>query len=115
MYLFGTPGQERFAFMWDDICEGAIGAIVLADTRRLADCFFSLDYFESRGIPFVVGVNHFDGSYHYPVPEVREAIGVSDTLPIVLCDARERESVKTVLLALLRHLYALATAPAAAR
>ena len=114
MYLFGTPGQERFAFMWDDICEGAIGAIVLADTRRLADCFFSLDYFESRGIPFVVGVNHFDGSYHYPVPEVREAIGVSDTLPIVLCDARERESVKTVLLALLRHLYALATAPTAA-
>ena len=76
MYLFGTPGQERFGFMWDDICEGALGAIVLADTRRLSDAFFGLDYFETRNIPFVVGVNHFDGSYHYPIPEVREALSV---------------------------------------
>ena len=76
MYLFGTPGQERFGFMWDDICEGALGAIVLADTRRFGDAFFGLDYFETRNIPFVVGVNHFDGSYHYPIPEVREALSV---------------------------------------
>jgi uncharacterized protein len=101
MYLFGTPGQERFGFMWDDICEGALGAIVLADTRRLGDAFFGLDYFESRGIPFVVGVNHFDGSY--------QALNVPRGVPIVLCDSRSRESVKTVLLALLRHLYARAT------
>ena len=109
MYLFGTPGQERFGFMWDDICEGALGAIVLADTRRLVDAFFGLDYFETRNIPFVVGVNHFDGSYHYPIPEVREALSVPRGVPVVLCDSRSRESVKTVLLALLRHLYARAT------
>ena len=114
MYLFGTPGQERFGFMWDDICEGALGAIVLADTRRLSDAFFGLDYFETRNIPFVVGVNHFDGSYHYPIPEVREALSVPRGVPVVLCDSRSRESVKTVLLALLRHLYARATAAASA-
>ena len=106
MYLFGTPGQERFAFMWDDLCDGALGAVVLADTRRLADSFVALDYFEARNTPFVVGVNHFDGSYHYPIPEVREALGVPRGVPVVDCDARSRESVKTVLLALLRHLYA---------
>ena len=78
MYLFGTPGQERFAFMWDDLCDGALGAVVLADTRRLADSFVALDYFEARNTPFVVGVNHFVGSYHYPIPEVREALGVAD-------------------------------------
>jgi len=109
MYLFGTPGQERFGFMWDDLCEGALGAIVLADTRRLGDCFAALDYFESRGIPFVVGVNHFQGGYHYPIPEVREALGLTDRTPVLECDAREKESVKMVLLALLRHLYARAT------
>ncbi len=112
MYLFGTPGQERFAFMWDDVCEGALGAVVLADTRRLDDSFFAIDYFESRGIPFVVGVNHFDGSYYYPIPDVREALNLSPELPVIACDARSRESVKTVLLTLLRHLYALATQPA---
>src|SRR5688572_7398055 len=109
MYLFGTPGQERFGFMWDDLCEGALGAIVLADTRRLDDCFAALDYFESRGIPFVVGVNHFTGGYHYPIPEVRDALGLTDRIPVLETDARERESVKMVLLALLRHLYARAT------
>lgn len=111
MYMFGTPGQERFGFMWDDLCEGALGAIVLADTRRLDDSFFALDYFETRGIPFVVGVNHFDGSHYYPVPEVRDALDVPDRVPVLQCDCRSRESVKAVVLALLRHLYALATEP----
>ncbi len=105
MYLFGTPGQERFAFMWDDLCDGALGAVVLADTRRLADCFVALDYFESRNTPFVVGVNHFVGSYHYPIPEVREALGVPDHIPVVDCDARDHETVKFALITLLQHVY----------
>ena len=105
MYLFGTPGQERFAFMWDDLCDGALGAVVLADTRRLADSFVALDYFEARNTPFVVGVNHFTGSYHYPIPEVREALGVSSHIPVVDCDARNRESVKVALITLLQHVY----------
>jgi signal recognition particle receptor subunit beta len=105
MYLFGTPGQERFAFMWDDLCDGALGAVVLADTRRLADSFVALDYFEARNTPFVVGVNHFVGSYHNPIPEVREALGVGDSVPVVDCDARNRESVKVALVTLLQHVY----------
>ncbi|HEY5173792.1 MAG TPA: ATP/GTP-binding protein [Acidimicrobiia bacterium] len=107
MYLFGTPGQERFAFMWDDLCDGALGAVVLADTRRLADSFVALDYFETRNTPFVVGVNHFAGSYHYPIPEVREALGVAPQIPVVDCDARNRESVKVALVTLLQHVYEL--------
>ena len=107
MYLFGTPGQERFAFMWDDLCDGALGAVVLADTRRLADSFVALDYFEARDTPFVVAVNHFQGSYHYPIPEVREALGVLDHIPVVACDARERETVKVALITLLQHVYDL--------
>jgi hypothetical protein len=110
MYLFGTPGQERFAFMWDDLCDGALGAVVLADTRRLADSFVALDYFEARDTPFVVAVNHFDDSYHYPIPEVREALGVADHIPVVSCDARVRESVKTALVTLLQHLHDLRSA-----
>ena len=107
MYLFGTPGQERFAFMWDDLCDGALGAVVLADTRRLADSFVALDYFETRNIPMVVGVNHFAGSYRYPIPEVREALGVAPEIPVVDCDARNRESVKVALVTLLQHVYEL--------
>ncbi|MDQ1450124.1 MAG: uncharacterized protein QOC79_3095 [Actinomycetota bacterium] len=107
MYLFGTPGQERFAFMWDDLCDGALGAVVLADTRRLADSFVALDYFETRDTPFVVGVNHFPGSYHYPIPEVREALGVAPHIPVVDCDARNRQSVKVALVTLLQHVYEL--------
>jgi signal recognition particle receptor subunit beta len=107
MYLFGTPGQERFAFMWDDLCDGALGAVVLADTRRLADSFVALDYFEARNTPFVVGVNHFNGSYHYPIPEVREALGVAPNIPVVDCDARNKESVKVSLITLLQHVYEL--------
>jgi signal recognition particle receptor subunit beta len=105
MYLFGTPGQERFAFMWDDLCDGALGAVVLADTRRLADCFVALDYFEARKTPFVVGVNHFGDAYHYPIPEVREALGIPDHVPVVDCDARDREMVKNALITLLQHVY----------
>jgi signal recognition particle receptor subunit beta len=107
MYLFGTPGQERFAFMWDDLCDGALGAVVLADTRRLADSFVALDYFETRNTPFVVGVNHFAGSYHYPIPEVREALGVAPQIPVIDCDARNRQSVKVALITLLQHVYEL--------
>jgi len=105
MYLFGTPGQERFAFMWDDLCDGALGAVVLADTRRLDDCFVALDYFEARKTPFVVGVNHFTDAYHYPIPEVREALGIPDHVPVVDCDARDRETVKNALITLLQHVY----------
>jgi uncharacterized protein len=105
MYIFGTPGQERFAFMWDDLCDGALGAVVLADTRRLADSFVALDYFEARGTPFIVAVNHFDGSYHYPIPEVRDALGVADHIPVIDCDARQRESVKFALVTLLQYVY----------
>jgi signal recognition particle receptor subunit beta len=107
MYLFGTPGQERFAFMWDDLCDGALGAVVLADTRRLADSFVALDYFEARDTPFVVAVNQWEGSYHYPIPEVRDALGVSEHIPVLSCDAREKESVKVGLITLLSHVYDL--------
>jgi signal recognition particle receptor subunit beta len=115
MYMFGTPGQERFGFMWDDLCQGALGAIVLVDTRRLADCFGALDYFESRGIPFVLGVNRFDDTYRYPLHEIRAAAGVSERIPIVECDARYRESAKELLLTLLHHLYERARATAGVR
>jgi uncharacterized protein len=107
MYIFGTPGQERFAFMWDDLCDGALGAVVLADTRRLGDSFVALDYFEARDTPFVVAVNHFDSSYHYPIPEVRDALGVGLHIPVIDCDARDRESVKYALVTLLQHVYDL--------
>jgi signal recognition particle receptor subunit beta len=107
MYIFGTPGQERFAFMWDDLCDGALGAVVLADTRRLADSFVALDYFEARNTPFVVAVNHFEDSYRYPIPEVRDALGVADHIPVIDCDARQRESVKFALITLLQYVYDL--------
>jgi signal recognition particle receptor subunit beta len=115
MYMFGTPGQERFGFMWDDLCVGALGAVVLVDSRRLADCFGALDYFESRGVPFVLGVNRFDGTYRYPLHEIRVAAGISERVPIVECDARYRESAKELLLTLLHHLYERAQSTAAAR
>lgn len=101
LYLFGTPGQERFAFMWDDLIEGAIGAVILVDTRRIDQCYASLDFFEEMGIPFAVGINHFPDGTRHNVEEVREALGVSDRVPLVPCDARNRESVKEVVIALL--------------
>jgi signal recognition particle receptor subunit beta len=102
LYLFGTPGQERFWFMWDDLSYGALGAVVLADTRRLADCFASIDYFEKRRLAFVVAVNCFDGAYHYDPAEVRAALDLGPGVPVVLCDAREAESAKNVLITLVQ-------------
>ncbi|HET6502881.1 MAG TPA: ATP/GTP-binding protein [Amycolatopsis sp.] len=106
LYLFGTPGQERFWFMWDELAQGTLGAVVLADTRRLDGCFPSVDFFERRGIPFIVGVNCFDGSQMYTVDEVRHALDVDSNIPIVLCDVRRRESSKEVLENLIQHVIA---------
>lgn len=101
LFLFGTPGQERFSFLWDDLAEGALGVVILADTRRIEDCYPVLDYFESRGEAFVVAVNNFEGADTFDLAEVREALGVDETVRVVDCDARDRESVKGVLIALL--------------
>ncbi|KUJ58661.1 ATP/GTP-binding protein [Streptomyces sp. NPDC093228] len=103
LYLFGTPGQNRFWFLWDELATGALGAVVLADTRRLEDSFAAVDYFERRSIPFVVGVNCFDGAARYPADDVRQALDLDEAVPLVLCDARERESVKEVLIEVVRH------------
>ena len=103
LYLFGTPGQERFWFMWDELALGALGAVVLADTRRLADCFPAIDFFERRDIPFIVALNVFDGSRRYSVEDVRVALDLDPGLPIVLCDARSKESAKEVLITLIEH------------
>jgi signal recognition particle receptor subunit beta len=108
LYLFGTPGQERFWFMWDELSEGALGAVVLADTRRLEDCFAAVDYFERRSIPFVIGVNCFEGAARYPVEEVRQALDLDEDVPLLLTDARDRASVKEVLIGVVRHAMAYA-------
>jgi uncharacterized protein len=100
LYLFGTPGQDRFAFLWDDLVDGALGAIVLVDTRRIEDCFPAIDYFEEHDIPFIIGVNAFDGARRFDLTEIRDALGLAEGLPLVECDARHRESVKAVLVAL---------------
>ncbi|GGV41604.1 ATP/GTP-binding protein [Streptomyces spectabilis] len=110
LYLFGTPGQERFWFMWDELSEGALGAVVLADTRRLEDCFAAVDFFEQRGMGFIVAVNEFDGAYRYEPEEVRTAIDLDPQVPVVRCDARISSSGIQTLLTLVRHL--LAHAPA---
>ncbi|HET6664722.1 MAG TPA: ATP/GTP-binding protein [Acidimicrobiales bacterium] len=115
MYLFGTPGQDRFGFMWDDICLGALGAVVLVDPRRITDSFPGIDYFEANGIPFVIGINVFDGAPRYPIPEISEALGVTPDTPLVECDARDKDSVKMVLLTLLESLVAKAQARATMR
>ena len=104
LYLFGTPGQERFWFMWDELAYGALGAVVLADTRRLGDCFASVDYFERYGTPFVVAVNCFDDAPHYDTDDVRIALDLDPDTPVLPCDARDRESVKQVLITLVGHL-----------
>jgi uncharacterized protein len=103
LYLFGTPGQERFWFMWDELTEGALGAVVLADTRRLEDCFAAIDYFERRSIPFLVGVNCFEGAARYPEQDVRQALDLDDDVPVLLCDARDRRSVRDVLVGVVQH------------
>jgi signal recognition particle receptor subunit beta len=103
LYLFGTPGQQRFWFMWDDLIHGAIGAIVLVDTRRLPESFAAVDYFESASLPFIVAVNGFNGEFPHDIEEVKEALSVSPHVPVIQCDARERESVKDVLATLVEH------------
>ncbi|GAA3369052.1 ATP/GTP-binding protein [Streptomyces sannanensis] len=103
LYLFGTPGQDRFWFLWDELAQGALGAVVLADTRRLEDCFAAVDYFERRDIPFVLTVNCFDGADRYPAEAVRSALDLDPEVPVLLCDARERESVKEILVAVVEH------------
>ncbi|GLZ12449.1 ATP-binding protein [Actinomadura sp. NBRC 104425] len=110
LYLFGTPGQHRFWFMWDDLVRGAIGAVVLVDTRRLEDCFAAVDYFEELGLPFVVGVNGFHGEFPYAVEDIREALSISKHVPIIKCDARSRQSTKQVLITLVQHAMAVHSA-----
>jgi len=103
LYLFGTPGQDRFWFVWDELSAGAIGAIVLADTRRLADCFPSVDYFEQRGLPFIVAVNQFEGTRQYDIAEVQMALNLDPGVPVIMCDARKRESARDALICLVEH------------
>jgi uncharacterized protein len=103
LYLFGTPGQQRFWFMWDDLVRGAIGAVVLVDTRRLADSFSAIDYFEEAGLPFIVGLNGWDGQFPHIESEVREALELSGHVPIVRTDARARQAVKHTLISVVEH------------
>ncbi|HEX6521672.1 MAG TPA: ATP/GTP-binding protein [Streptosporangiaceae bacterium] len=107
LYLFGTPGQHRFWFMWDDLIHGAIGAVVLVDTRRLADSFPAVDYFESAGLPFIVALNGFHGEFPHEIADVRDALSVSSRVPIIHCDARKRASTKHALTTLTEHALAL--------
>src|SRR4030095_13638663 len=107
LYLFGTPGQDRFWFLWDELALGALGAVVMADTRRLADCFPSVDYFERRGTPFLVAVHCFDGVTQHTPAKVRDALDLDPHVPVMLCDARERESSKQVLIRLVEHVLSL--------
>jgi signal recognition particle receptor subunit beta len=115
LYLFGTPGQDRFGFMWDDLALGALGAVALVDTRRIEDCFPALDYFEKHDLPFVVGVNVFEGTAPHHLAEVRAALDVDPDVPVLFTDARSLDAVKQLLLALLDLVLAKATARAAAR
>ena len=114
LYLFGTPGQDRFWFMWDELSTGALGAIVLADTRRLEDCFAAVDFFERRGVKFVVAVNEFDDAFRYDPDEIRAALELKPHVPVTLCDARDQRSATAVLVALVRYLLdsAATTSPA---
>jgi signal recognition particle receptor subunit beta len=113
LYLFGTPGQDRFWFMWDELSNGALGAVVLADTRRLQDCFAAVDFFESRGIGYLVAVNEFDGGFDYEPEEVRAALDLKPHVPIVLCDARQPRSATSVLISLIQHLLGATTSRSA--
>jgi uncharacterized protein len=107
LYLFGTPGQQRFWFMWDDLIHGAIGAVVLVDTRRLADSFAAVDYFEDRKVPFIVAHNLFDGRRTHTAEDLREALAIRSEIPIITCDARERESTKQTLIKLVEYVISL--------
>ncbi len=110
LYLFGTPGQDRFWFMWDDLVRGAVGAVVMIDTRRMADAFAAIDFFEDRGIPFVVAVNEFDGAERHPESVLREALALAYDVPLVTCDARRGDTVIAVLVTLVEHALARAHA-----
>ncbi|MDR7280386.1 GTP-binding protein [Catenuloplanes atrovinosus] len=115
LYLFGTPGQDRFSFLWDDLVDGALGAVVLVDTRRIEDSYPAVDYFEEMGLPFLLAVNPFDGAPRFALEEVRDALGVGPEVPIAECDARARSSVKDALVQLMeqvlrRRMRGLATA-----
>lgn len=110
LYLFGTPGQDRFWFLWDELAQGALGAVVLADTRRLEDCFAAVDYFERRAIPFAVAVNCFEGADRFPIGTVQAALDLDPEVPVLLCDARDRSSVRDVLVAVVEHALARADA-----
>jgi signal recognition particle receptor subunit beta len=103
LYLFGTPGQDRFKFMWDDLVRGAIGAVVLVDTNRLADCFPAVDYMETNGVPFIVAINLFHGKQYHAIEDVREALAVPDDVPMITTDARDRAQTKMALLELVQH------------
>jgi hypothetical protein len=102
LYLFGLPGQERFSFMWEELSYGALGAVILADVRRLGDCFASVNYFEKRRVPFVIGVNCFDHAPRYDTEEIRQALDLASSVPVVQCDARDFASVKQVLITLVQ-------------
>ncbi|MCW2898952.1 MAG: protein of unknown function binding protein [Streptosporangiaceae bacterium] len=103
LYLFGTPGQDRFWFMWDELSQGALGAVILVDTRRLDDCFASVDYFERRGVPFIIAINHFDNAKQHSPEAIRTALDLAPAVPVVTCDVREKDSGKEVLIALVEH------------
>ncbi|MDG3009352.1 ATP-binding protein [Rhodococcus sp. D2-41] len=113
LYLFGTPGQDRFWFLWDELARGALGAVVLADTRRLENSFAAIDFFERRGLSFAIAVNCFDSSPAYTTDEVRDALDLDAHIPVVLCDARDRSSCKNVLVTLVEHLIDRAGSPVA--
>ncbi len=115
LYLFGTPGQDRFWFMWDELSRGALGAVVLADTRRLADCFGAVEFFERRGIRFLVALNEFEDGYRYRDEEVRHALALKPHVPLVRCDARQTRSSSTVLITLLESVLATFRAAPAQR
>ncbi|MFF2526452.1 GTP-binding protein [Streptomyces liangshanensis] len=110
LYLFGTPGQDRFKFMWDDLVQGALGALVIVDTRRLDDCYVAVDYFEAKGIPFAIGINAFEGQVTHTLDEVRWALDVDTRVPLFSFDARERGSVRDALLTVLKVALARTTA-----
>jgi len=114
LYLFGTPGQTRFWFMWDELVRGAIGAVVMVDTRRLADCFAAIDFFEHRRLPYLVAINCFDGVQYHDPNDVREALAIPHEVPVLSCDARTRDSTKNILIALVEHVLSLRRRPAAA-
>ncbi|MBG6140312.1 GTP-binding protein [Longispora fulva] len=107
LYLFGTPGQTRFWFMWDELVRGAIGAVVLVDTRRLADCFAAIDFFEHRRLPYLIAVNCFDGQNFHELQDVREALAIPDDIPVISTDARSRESTKQTLITLVEYVLSM--------